>query len=357
MNQNVKLVLTFSFLWWFCRSLWESNQMSTLVFFLESDSNTAVGLASSIEGISQLIFSAPAGYLTDHWRRDHVLRLASVIGLFSLTLLFVSVLLENYIFVCISLGVWGAAYAFNDAPLEAIFADSTPTGGRSRVFALKFSLMMVGRACGGICVAMLFLLRGDKWNVSELRFVVCTGIICTCVPAVLQAFADDNQSLAHESDAFVPSNVEDDENLASPLLFDARDRHHRMNQIVFTLVPPLLASSDLLTALGAGATVKFFGLFFIENYNLSPLQLSLLLALTPMLTSMSCVCAERFAVRFGRICTILVFHLSGACLLYLFAFVKDIEIAIPLFCLRTAVMNSIKPLKVSRSHFLTQIIV
>lgn len=331
--------------------------MSSLVFFLERDSNTAVGLASSIEGISQLIFSAPAGYLTDHWRRDRVLRLASVVGLLSLSFLFVSVLLENYVLVCISLGVWGAAYALNDAPLEAIFADSTPTGGRSRVFALKFSLMMVGRACGGICVAMLFLLRGDQWNVSELRFVVCTGILCTSVPAVLQAFADDNQSLAHESDAFGPNNVEDDDgNLESPLLFDAPDRHHRVKEIVFALVPPLLASSDLLTALGAGATVKFFGLYFIEIYSLSPLQLSLLLAFTPLLTSMSCVCAERFAIRFGRIFTILVYHLSGAGLLYLFAFVKSLEIAIPVFCLRTAVMNSIKPLKVS-PHFLTETVI
>ena len=73
MNRNVKVVLMFTLLWRFTRSLWEANQMSSYIFFLSAaHPDTNVGLAASIEGIAQLLAALPAGYMADRWRRDTV---------------------------------------------------------------------------------------------------------------------------------------------------------------------------------------------------------------------------------------------------------------------------------------------
>ena len=133
--------------------------------------NTRVGVAEGIQGTCQVLAAFPAGYLADRYRRDTVLKYAGYIGQLAafvvLCALFSSHLLsawgtttmelelgpvedgrkeENrkkieFVLLCIGLGLFGCFTGASNAPLEALFADSTTTEERPKV-SVRINLCM-----------------------------------------------------------------------------------------------------------------------------------------------------------------------------------------------------------------------
>ena len=65
-------------------------------------------------------------------------------------------------------------------------------------------------------------------------------------------------------------------------------------------IPYLCAGSDFIVSIGAGMTVKFFNLFFIEDYGFTPLQISLLQMAYPLTIAVFTLLLGRIAKVCGR---------------------------------------------------------
>eukprot|EP00474_Spongospora_subterranea_P002949 CRZ03407.1 hypothetical protein [Spongospora subterranea] len=345
LNKNVSLILVFNFLWLLTRSLWESANISAYIFLLEHRYKSYVGYAASIEGLAQLLVSIPAGILSDRFRRDSVLRISAFVSIASLLFTAYAVYSCNIILVYVAMAFWGTAYALNDAPMESVFADSTTTGTRSEIYVTKFILMQAGRGFGSVIVVVLFYMVGNEWVVGEVQIIIYVGLLLTMIPAIMQAFVNDDYSLSVESEA---SDSLAGNTLAEPLIGDYPSSSidkYICDQWVVDYAPIMVAGSDLLTALGAGATVKFFSLFFIEEFMVSPTEVGLLFAMTPFACCVSSMVSARIARRIGRINAVVIAHVLGASLLFVVAVSYTAREAVIAYIIRTAVMNSFKPLK------------
>ena len=126
--------------------------------------NTKVGVAEGFQGACQLIAAFPAGYLADRFRRDKVLRYSSILGHFAIAAIFIALFWKEtshseseenttqFVLICIGLGkdiilailvslivllvaigLWGTYTGSSNAPLEALYADSTTDENRSTV--------------------------------------------------------------------------------------------------------------------------------------------------------------------------------------------------------------------------------
>lgn len=126
-----------------------------------SGSNTKVGIAEGIQGACQVTAAFPAGWLADRYRRDRVLKYSAVLGQVAVVLILLALFsgdllglfsrdetektqtrfdstLVEYVLLCIGLGIWGTFCGASNAPLEALFADSTDTANRPRVCFIYF---------------------------------------------------------------------------------------------------------------------------------------------------------------------------------------------------------------------------
>ena len=88
-----------------------------------------------------MLAALPAGWLADKYRRDRVLKVAAVIGTLagaSLAVALVDALPIQALFGAMAL--LGCYTGFNNAPLEALFADCIPRGKRSTASVQQASM-------------------------------------------------------------------------------------------------------------------------------------------------------------------------------------------------------------------------
>jgi MFS family permease len=91
--------------------------LSTFVYLLQDNDPKAVGFVSAAMGFTQLFVSFPAGYLSDRYRRDYLLKLASCVGLVAIGLTYVAILAEHsFIWLTVALSVWGLFWDLQTHP-------------------------------------------------------------------------------------------------------------------------------------------------------------------------------------------------------------------------------------------------
>lgn len=79
----------------------------------------------------QMVAAVPAGWLADAYRRDRVLKAAAAIGAVAGASLAIALLYQLPIGVLFgACALLGSYTGFNNAPLEALFADCIPRGKR-----------------------------------------------------------------------------------------------------------------------------------------------------------------------------------------------------------------------------------
>jgi MFS family permease len=113
-------------------------------------------------------------------------------------------------------------------------------------------------------------------------------------------------------------------------------------------LPSIIVLTDVCFGLASGMSVRFFPLFFMDTYNLSPMAVSGIYVLSPLLTSLASFLAQRTSHHLGRVSTTITCKLLGVSLLFLMCFLDYHHVSafavIPVYILRTALMNSTKPL-------------
>lgn len=388
---NVQTAYVFTLFYWAGRSILFQQVISGYVFVL-TNSNKPVGVVKGIQGISQLVFSFPAGYFADRIRRDTILKLSAVIGLVASALTFWAVEASYMNLLYVTFGLWGLFAALQSPAMEALFADSIPHGERSFPFMIKYNVSNLAMVLGPAISIMLFLYYGDSWHLEQLKPVLEFGTLLTVVSSLLLLRFNDD--LAYENirakeehtekeveqplrtpsvagnDLEIVYDYSDDEDDArnatttttesSSLLAPDRtstqdggamEEGYLARQDVRFLcfrtrhVPWLLFFSDFIISNGAGMTINFFPLFFMQEYGLTPIHISLLFISQPIVVMSLSFATQRISKTVGRMPIIVFTRCFSVVCLFFMAYAQPLALQVALFLMRGGMMRCSQPLR------------
>ncbi|OEH80531.1 major facilitator family domain-containing protein [Cyclospora cayetanensis] len=109
-------------------------------------------------------------------------------------------------------------------------------------------------------------------------------------------------------------------------------------------VPYIISISDFVRSMGAGMTVKFFPLFFSNDYNLSPIHLCLLSISYAFSVAIFIFFASTLSKHIGRALTSQLFSLLGLLALTAMCYLEDLRFLIAAHLLRGGMQNANYPL-------------
>ena len=89
--------------------------LSAYIYILSSNSNLVVGLTATTNGIAQLVFALPFGWLADRFRRDRVLYASATIGVASVVVSLYSFAYHSLPLIYVVMALWGAFSAASNA--------------------------------------------------------------------------------------------------------------------------------------------------------------------------------------------------------------------------------------------------
>ena len=316
---------------WFCALYGLASAISLMgifdayLFVQSNNSNSTVGLAESMSGITQVLVVLPAGYLCDTFSRARILKGCAVFSLLYVVTAIYAIYNDNMTFIYASLVLGGVYCAVQNAASFALFSDSVSQGERAQWMSKVAMVTQISMGAGPLLGVVLFQVLGDDWKLPILHTILIIGFVLM-IPA--------NMCLWNWTDV-------------KPLEESVPDCMHSAGQGVrrcFSFVPYLVCLNDLVTCIGAGMTVKFFPLFFKNDYGFSPTQLQSLFTVYCLTFALFTWMCEKVAGRIGRVQSTMVFALSGTCCLFGLAYVESLPVVILVFILRGAFQNSIYPI-------------
>lgn len=366
MNPNVRSCLALCLLSGVADSLWSGTVIAAFVLISSGGSNTTVGIVEAAQGLATLLFALPIGYVADTHGRSVVIAAGGVLTIAAAVATCAVVIHVEHAggltaattryFIGL-MALWGAVGGVINGPAQALYADSIPTGRRSAYYVYLFATYIGASAVGPAIAVAIFARTGDTWTLGELRGAIFAGMACEVATGLVMFTFRDSAALGAESEALLGSASPEPAPAESAL--DQACADGRVPQPPplpdsrrLRLVPYVLFSSGLLTALGAGMTVKFFPLFFFQNLHLSPLHVQLIYVAVPLAMVAASVAVQRLSRAVGRIEMIVAGRTLGVTLLVTMGWLQLHAgyggfALVPIYVLRTALMNAGYPLEES----------
>ena len=364
--RNVRLAMGLAALSGVADSVWSAAVLSAYLFLLERGSNRAVGLAEALSGAATLLTALPVGFLADKYSRARVIAGGGVIMLLAagvtLYALFDVGGGRAYVAICGAMALWGVGGGVVTGPVQALFADSVPRGERSQAYTRLFTAWLVPSCVGPAISAVMFARMGDSWTLEQLRPIFVTGIFLEVPVAVVMFFFRDmalEEAEASEDEAPEEEGKGGMESAEPAEPAEEQERAGaggaatRWGCLGQKHIPVVMFASDLLISLGAGMTVKFFPLYFKSNVGLSPMQTQLIYVVVPLVMAVLASAAQRASVVLGRAQVMVLFRLVGVACLGAMVLLAEVaqcerwEVMVPIYLVRTALMNSVTPVEES----------
>lgn len=299
--------------------------------------NSLVGMAESISGLSSLFLAIPVGLLVDKWpdKRARLLRLAFLFAVLATALAIFAVLTDIIVLMYLTLIMLGCFMELANSATEAIFADSIPAGKRSGFFTQKAILSTVGIACGPAISAVGLWFLGDKWEPYQMKAVILGGCLILPVCCVTLFFFDDPAASRQQ-----PSEASGGETTEAAAGSTSPGRPARSaGPLKSRHVPYILALANFITACGAGMTVKFFNLFFIEDQKFSPIAICILQTAYPLVIACFMKGLEHVAKPLGRSQAALLFFSTNVLCLFLLSQLKNLPFLLLVYLVRGGFAN------------------
>ncbi|GIL45087.1 hypothetical protein Vafri_2033 [Volvox africanus] len=219
-NYNVRITFAVRITDGIATGIWASSVLSTYINVLEGDddrANERVGYAQAIQGTFLAAAAIPAGWLAIKHRRDSILKVMGLVAFAAIAITSAALVLDvpyKYGLLCCGLALWGVAQA-NAPVLDALFADSVPTGNRSKLYTWLHMSYIVAQGIGPGVGAAMFALNGNVWKLEVLEHVMLVGMALAIIPALLMLCLDDDMALGAESEGLLrvallrPTSVEE----------------------------------------------------------------------------------------------------------------------------------------------------
>jgi len=343
MNYNVKLVFGFYTANSLGRGIWMGSVLSLYISlfaeqssFLGLNPNQILGVTSAASGITMTLFVFPAGYLADRFNRDIILKAATFIGITALGFFIFG---QSIIFILVAMLLFGLFNAAIRPSIESIFADSIESGYRSRVYSWGHLVNQVASAIGPFINIGLFAIFGNAHDLIVMRKVMSIGFAITFVSIILLYFFKDKRSLGEESEAIVDEIAQINGEFTKSRLISKLDPKKAV-----MIIPLLLVAGNVIIGVGAGMTIKFFPIFFRDQYLLDPIVIQLIMGGTALATGLLAIVSQKLSLKLGRVQTIFIVQfIATACLLGLSIY-PPLAVLIPIFIMRGSFMNAGQPL-------------
>lgn len=345
MDRHVWIPITFSAGFSFSLGVWGMAILGPYLFAL-TNSNSAVGWAEGLQGACLALTAIPAGVLADKhplWRTT-IIKFAGVLGFGSVGVTLLALYLQSFYIMCGALSLWGCFQGAWSPALTSLLADAIPQGGRSRIFMFQYALSVLATAAGPLLTLALFQLKHvHSWSIEALSTVFAVGVIIilpfTALLFLLPSKPPQQQPQENK-------HIQQDD-ISIPI----QKQGHQYSLCRLTIgpnaIPALVAISDLIAGLASGMTVKFFSLFFKNEVGLSPLTVSLIYVISPAMIAFFAWLEQKLSQKLGRIQISAVSMLFGVSLLVCMSW--NVlwalpAVLVPVFLLRTSLMNAPNPL-------------
>jgi MFS family permease len=333
-SPNIRTFLRFTILQSVGTGIWMGSVFSLLIVIMAEQSgslfglrpNELLGATSAVSGIVMLLLVLPAGFLADRWSREGTIRIAIGSGIIGILFLMLG---QSIYSIIMGLVFYGGFNALSGPAAEALLADSVPSGNRSGIYTRIHATRQFGMTFGPLLSIFLFLWLGNTWELSILRRVMTAGLGFAMVSVFMLVGLKERHTLGDESESVHHSQGAEHNHAA------------RKGQ---RFVPMTILLANFIVGMGAGMTVKFFPVFFWDIYNLSPVQVQLILTLTFAVSAGLGILAQRISKKRGRAQMIIVVQALAIGCLASIAFYPALIWLVPLFALRNALMNASQPL-------------
>jgi len=341
------------------------------------EDNTLVGAAEAAYGISELLFALPIGYVADKWSMAGTVRVGGVLMLAAIAVTMwavdvgsrdttdVDASRRSYDALVAAMVAWGVTGGVMNGPTQSLFAASLPRGKRTEGFSYLYAAYLVASCAGPLVTLVMFSKLSTKykdWTTEEIRPVFLVGLSLEIVVAIMMAFFRDVPAGAEEDEE--EEEEEEREGAGAPAPREAAEQAGnglRAPLLASSPAPPdapfswptkrgipfFLFFSSLVQALGSGASVKFFPLFF-ESTGLSISAVQVVYAINPLAIALFIGAAKGLADRYGRVQTMIFFETVGSVCLLVMSLLAHLGapsiVLIPVFVFRTAAINAPYPL-------------
>lgn len=353
-ERNVRLSLGFHAVIALVASIAHGHIFTVYIYELFGN-NAAVGLAESASGITSLVTAVPIGFAVDKLPRVKLLRFCACIGVLAALIGMLAVVLgpqaalgplgerkqpgRSFTSLLItSLVLWGIFTNTSSSAVMALFTDSVPKGSqRQELYATQSTVTLLGIAAGPILALVFMVYFGNDWELQHMMRALLPGFILLPPACALLLFFEEVRLPAQ------------DNLLSKPLLEDLEKQQATADAKYLSrrakAVPYLLLGADLITSIGAGMTVKFFGLWFKNIFGFSPVGLTALQAVTPFAIAMAVQALQAVVRRspFGPAPAVLLFWLTSIACLVAMTKTSDWRVLIVLHLLRTSLANCKEP--------------
>ena len=336
-----------------------------------TQSNTILGEIEGTEGTSMVLCAIFVALYSDLYRRDQCLKLSGLYGLLCLAFALYIFIFTNtttanntndsnakdYLNYFILVGLFGLFEALNSANIESILAESIPKGERSLIFTIKYMIQMAAMSIGPLIMYIMFIFYSNVWSNYDERIIIITGVCISIISMFFLFFFNDdycidnhNQSIERSSlnEIHMIKNIQhEDDDLNQSTSSSIIEQYQLFGFITIkrSYLPYILISTDVWISIGAGMTVKFFPVFFYNEFNVSPEYLSFLYVCNPLCTAFFAYLMQKLSLQFGRMNIILISRALGISCLLGMVFLNNVTIVAIIWVLRYAFMNSIAPLR------------
>jgi len=395
MNHNVVLNLILAVLYGISDSIWSGTVFAAYLKTLGHGKNIPVGNIEAVNGLAVLFSALPVGYLADRYSRSLIIKIGGVLIAFT-AIVHISVLKwigvdmdelsgdnsMEFLILAIVMGLWGIGGGIVSGPTQALYADSTPLGERTKYYHYLFVCYMISSCCGPIVSIILFQSLGDDWDLKNLRTICYIGLGMEFFNSFIMFFFDDAKALDEDTE----EDENEQENITSPALPSYFEEGAEGNNEISEMscrqsnsedgrandgeeeesdspedsrmkerrkwIPYIMFASNLIFAIGSGMTVKFFPLFFKDVVGMSPTEVQCVYLIVPIGLAIFSGLGTSLAKIIGRVQTSLTLQLAGIlCLLFMAIFNDYLDkhpfILVPIYILRTVFMNGSYPLQES----------
>eukprot|EP00397_Hematodinium_sp_SG-2012_P016721 GEMP01017070.1.p1 GENE.GEMP01017070.1~~GEMP01017070.1.p1 ORF type:complete len:487 (+),score=76.34 GEMP01017070.1:172-1632(+) len=332
-QRNIRRIFSFTFFFSLGCSVALGPIFDKYLYQISGKRNTVVGLLESINGVVALISAAPVAWFVDKCSsRAKLARMSSVLGVVGGVLFIVSICLDSLNVLFGALVFMGLYYELGNSSTEALFADSCAQGERSKLYVKRSIIASFASATGPMLTAigMVLLHFQNEWPRASIHIVLITGTICFLPCFVLCASFED--VVSHTG-----SLVDHTEGGTADAIPCARSKYQKW-------VPYIIATSDFITSIGAGMTVKFFNLFFINEENFTALGICSIQTVYPLVIALFQYLLQYLSTKIGRAqASFLAFSCNVLCFLLLWK-VQNTSLLIIIFLIRGGLANGVYPI-------------
>jgi len=298
--------------------------------------NGLVGAVESTRGLLQITFGFPIGWLSDKMSRVRLVKRTLPIWTCGLGIMIAGVVSDTVFLIFAGMVLWAPCSQCWNSTAQVLMAESVDAAARTKNVANMTSVRMLANAVGPLLqLVLLLILRQNHWGNGTLHAVIAAGSVFWPFVVLWTCRLDDLEPLEKAQGL----------RNSRPGNFSTEDLERCVCGIQMRWwLAGSLEITSLVTAIGAGMTVKFFPLFFRVDYKFTPIEVCTMSFAAPVCVSMMVQACRRLSKYLGRLQTIVVFHFLGTSTLWIMCVTRPLYAMIPLFLLRGSFNNAKAPI-------------